>query len=223
MDSFIFGHSSQNIPVVAWRFGKQGPRVLILGGVHGDEVEGVIAAHGLLDRWLSQYSLNLQITLVPMFNPDGVLSKQRMNGHGVDLNRNLPTNDWSPEVATPRYHPGPQANSETENQALVAFLDREKPVFILSLHSWKPLLNINGDCEPEAKAIAATTGYEITPTIGYSTPGCLGTYAGLERHIPTLTYEIERGLAADKILSIHVPAILDGLKVTEGRSRKDVR
>ncbi|MBY0385631.1 DUF2817 domain-containing protein, partial [bacterium] len=57
--------------------------------------------------------------------------------------------------------------------------------------------------------------YKIEETIGYPTPGSLGTYAGIERNIPTLTYEIERGLSANTIISIHVPAILEGLKVYE--------
>lgn len=59
------------------------------------------------------------------------------------------------------------------------------------------------------------TGYTIQEDIGYPTPGCLGTYAGLERDIPTLTYEIQRGLGCEEILKVHVPAILEAIKVTE--------
>ena len=58
------------------------------------------------------------------------------------------------------------------------------------------------------------TGYKIEPDIGYPTPGSLGTYAGLERQIPTLTYEIERELSFDLIIKNHVPAIIEGLKVS---------
>ena len=72
----------------------------------------------------------------------------------------------------------------------VSWLTTLAPAFILSLHSWKPLLNVNGACRPEAEAIASRTGYIIEESIGYPTPGCLGTYTGLERAIPTLTYEI---------------------------------
>ena len=75
--------------------------------------------------------------------------------------------------------------------------------------------NTNGKCQREAEAIAKLTGYEIKESIGYPTPGCLGTYAGLERDMPTLTYEIERGLDANSILTTHVPAICEALKVTE--------
>jgi murein peptide amidase A len=218
VESFIFGHSSQNIPIVGHRFGTVGLHALVIGGVHGDEVEGVVASHGLLEQWIKSFTLPLRVTLIPIFNMDGVLKKERMNARGVDLNRNLPTKDWSPEATTPRYQPGPKPCSEPENQALVAFLEKEKPDFICSLHSWKPLLNINGDCAPEAEAMASKTGYIITPTIGYSTPGCLGTYSGIERNIPTLTYEIERGLAAGRVLEIHVPAVIEGLKALARRN-----
>jgi protein MpaA len=76
-------------------------------------------------------------------------------------------------------------------------------------------LNINGNCLPQAQAIAHLTGYKIDADIGYPTPGCLGTYAGIERNWPTLTYEIERGLGIDKILSIHTPAVMKALQLME--------
>jgi protein MpaA len=93
--SFVFGHTEQGLPIPAYHFGASGPNVLVLGGVHGDEVEGVIASYGLLNRFSKAYSYRLQIDLVPMFNLDGVINKQRTNYNQIDLNRNLPTNDWT--------------------------------------------------------------------------------------------------------------------------------
>jgi len=220
MKSYTFGHSPLTLPIQAYRFSNGGAKVLILGGVHGDEIEGVIAAHGLLNEFTQSFPYQLDLTLVPAFNIDGVLHRTRTNSRGVDLNRNLPTKDWSPEVKTVRYHPGPFAGSEPENRALAQFIETESPQFILSLHSWHPVLNVNGDCLKEAECLARWTGYKIDADIGYPTPGCLGTYAGLERGSPTLTYEIERGLAADKILQIHVPAIMECLKESEKRGAR---
>lgn len=213
--TFIFGHTSQGLPIPAYNFGNNGSHILIIGGVHGDEVEGVQAAHGLLEAFQKNFSYNLQITLVPAFNLDGILSAQRKNGNKVDLNRNLPTLDWSPVAAKESYFPGLKANSEPENQALVSYIENVKPKFILSLHSWNPMLNTNGDCRKIAQTISAMTGYTVTDDIGYPTPGSLGTYCGVERHIPTLTYEIERYLPCQEVLRVHVPAILEGLKVYE--------
>lgn len=215
MKTSIFTYTSKGLPVLAYEFNNNGPEVLILGGVHGDEVEGVIAAQELLKHFMNSYPYKLNITLVPQFNYEGVVFKTRGNGNGVDLNRNLPTKDWSSEVATPRYHPGPFAGSEKENKGLIEYLEKKKPSFVLSLHSWHPVLNVNGNCRHVAEVIAKHTGYRIDDSIGYPTPGCLGTFSGLERNLPTLTYEIERGLSAEQIITVHIPAILESLKVLE--------
>lgn len=215
---FVFGKTAIGLPIPAYRWESGGPEVLVLGGVHGDETEGVVCAHGLYEALSASFPFKMNLTLAPAFNLDGVLAKSRLNGNGVDLNRNLPSNDWNPKAFNERYPPGPHANSEPENQALVSYLAARKPRFVLSLHSWKPMLNVNGACHPEAEAIRAQTGYVIEESIGYPTPGSLGTYAGIERDMPTLTYEIERGLAPREVLRVHVPAVLAGLQVAAKRS-----
>lgn len=215
MKSVLVGKTVSGLPIMGYQWSYPGPHVLILGGVHGDESEGVVASYGLIESLMINNPYKLKITIIPTLNFDGVLAKTRQNKNGVDLNRNLPTQDWTSEVLNPRYFPGTSANSEPENQALVQFLQKEKPRIIYSLHSWKPLLNVNGKCKKEAETISNLTGYIIQEDIGYPTPGCLGTYCGLEKDIPTLTYEIERGLQHEKILKIHVPAILEALKTTE--------
>lgn len=216
MEMFKFGQTQLGLPIHGFNFkttSKNNARALILGGVHGDEPEGVVAAKGLLEIFRENFDLGLNITLVPEFNPEGILNKNRTNSRGVDLNRNLPTKDWSPVAATVRYNPGTEPLSEPENKALVSWLEKNSVQIIISLHSWKPMLNTNGSV-PEAEIIAKITGYKIEPDIGYPTPGSLGTYTGLERNIPTLTYEIERDIAFDQVLKIHVPAIIEGLKVS---------
>lgn len=220
MKIYKFGESELGLPLHAyhWSTDKIHPKILILGGVHGDEPEGVVCARGLLQKFIENFDFKLNLILIPEFNPEGVLLKTRGNSNKVDLNRNLPTKDWSPVAATARYFPGPKALSEKENQALVQLIETEKPDVIFSLHSWKPMLNTNGQL-PEAQIISEMTGYKIEPDIGYPTPGSLGTYAGLEKNIPTLTYEIERDIPFDQILRIHVPAILAGLKITERRKK----
>lgn len=217
METFEFGTTSTGLPILGYRFGRVGPEALIVGGVHGNEPEGVVASLGLLQTFQHSYTLKVRLTIVPQFNLDGVLGAKRKNARGVDLNRNLPTKDWTANVAEEKYFPGPSANSEPENQHLVKWIETTKPQFVFSLHSWHPCLNINGNCRPEAEIIHSRTGYEIKEDIGYPTPGCLGTYCGLERSIPTITYEIERGQEAAKILKLHVPAINEALKSIEKR------
>lgn len=223
MKTSLFTRTRTNLPVFLHQWNEnstQWPHLLLIGGVHGDEIEGVAAARGLLDHLISTKATlpQLRISLIPEFNPEGVLLKSRGNSAGVDLNRNLPTKDWTADYTTPRYFPGRTALSEPENKALVQLLELDKPDFIISLHSYKPMLNVNGEC-PEAEIIGQRTGYDIVPDIGYPTPGSLGTYAGLERKISTLTYEIERGLSLDRVLKEHIDPIVESFKVTENRRK----
>lgn len=217
MKMINLGYTKLGLPLHGYHFlpvsGKAKNRALVIGGIHGDEPEGVVAARGLLDSFRKTFNLDLEVVLVPEMNPEGVLLKTRGNSSKVDLNRNMNTKDWSPVAASERYFPGPSAMSELENQCLAQFIEHFKPTVIFSLHSWKPMLNVNG-LLPEADAIAKITGYVIQPDIGYPTPGSLGTWAGLERNIPTLTYEVERDISFKPIIDIHVPALIEGLKVT---------
>lgn len=212
----LFGQTSHQLPIFSYHFFPKtsGKELLILGGVHGDEIEGVIAAQKMIELMMAS-NFKIPVTIVPEFNPEGVLHKTRGNLNGVDLNRNLSTKDWSPEVKSPRYHPGPAPLSESENKALVKYLEATKVGFILSLHSWNPMLNVNGNCLEEAQILHDLTGYRIDADMGYPTPGCLGTYTGLERGIPTLTYEIERGQKQADILKMHPPAIMALVKHLE--------
>lgn len=223
MKTSLFAHTRMSLPIFLHQWNENSnhwPHLLLIGGVHGDEIEGVAAARGLL-AYLSAPGVDLpqlRISLIPEFNPEGVLLKSRGNSAGVDLNRNLATKDWTADYTTPRYFPGKAALSEPENKALAQFLESDPPHFIISLHSYKPMLNVNGDC-PEAEVISQRTGYKVVPDIGYPTPGSLGTYAGLERKIPTLTYEIERGLSLDRVLKEHIGPIVESFKVTEKRKK----
>ncbi len=214
----LFARSRKQLPVFKYSFGNSGPRALIIGGVHGDEPEGVAAAQGVLAALSGSFSLKMQVVVIPEFNPEGILNKTRMNSANVDLNRNLPTKDWTSEFKVERYNPGKSPMSEPENEALVQLLEVEPPSIIISLHSWNPMININGPgCEPEAEVLKSYTKYSIEPDIGYPTPGSLGTYSGKERNIPTITFEIQREIDFAEIYKIHVPGLLECLKQTEKR------
>lgn len=210
--SQVFGETESGLPILSYLAGSEGPEVLLLGGVHGDEIEGVALAQGLYSYLEKQKPTNYKLTLVPAFNLDGVLAKQRANRNGVDLNRNLPTKDWTIEVANPRYNPGKKAGSEKENQALISYIEKKQPRFIFSFHSFSNyMLNVNGDCRDVAEVLNQKTGYKIEESIGYPTPGCLGTYTGLEKNIPTITYELEHGKDIRFLNELHLPAVYEAL------------
>ena len=88
----LLGRSWQGRPIRLVEVGNPAaPRVLVFGGVHGNETAGIAVARAL--ERLSPADLDLWI--VPDLNPDGVAAGTRQNAHGVDLNRNFPWH-WRP-------------------------------------------------------------------------------------------------------------------------------
>ena len=113
------------------------PWILLLGGVHGDEVEGVWLMQAVRERWKDGFpGRSLGAIVFAQVNPDGAAKSQRWNARGVDLNRNLPSRDWTAEIKNPKYPPGPSPASEPENQVLVELIKRHQPTAILSAHSF---------------------------------------------------------------------------------------
>lgn len=167
---------------------------IFIGGVHGDEPEGVRLAEEL-NKWLhSLSSTKLEKLhnwiLIPCLNVDGYSSNTRTNSRGVDLNRNFPSKDWSPEAKSERYYPGPHANSEPETQALVKLIEVEQPKAIIHFHSWEPCVVYTGSTGREyAKILAHELPYPVREDIGYPTPGSLGQYAWLNYQIPVICLE----------------------------------
>jgi protein MpaA len=123
----------------------------------------------------------------------------------------MPTKDWDPVARKERYQPGPSAGSEFENQTIIKVIERLKPHAIITMHTWEPMININGPARKLAEAMAEQNGYIITDDIGYPTPGSFGTWAGWERKIPTITLEIERDSGPEKTWRVHKDALLAGL------------
>lgn len=212
MSEFSLGHSVQNRPLVAKRY-TQGPAaLLLLGGVHGDETEGFYLVERFVAEGLYKKLEGLaSLWVLPRVNPDGCALGTRVNANGVDLNRNMPTKDWDPVAATPRYNPGPKAASEPETLALLRLIEKTSPRAIFSAHAWKPMINYNGPCRRLAEKMAEFSGYKVADDIGYPTPGSLGTWAGWERKLSTITLEIEDGLIEEKIWQTHARSLTEGL------------
>jgi protein MpaA len=185
------GHSLEGHSIPAFKTDIKAQKYLyLIGGVHGDEVEGVYVLKELFSWLKSEHSLkDLPMVVVPILNVDGYQNSTRVNAHLVDLNRNLPTKDWSTDHKEPRYNPGPKPLSEPENQFLVKLMDKYKPGFIISFHTWKPILNFNGECKDVAEFLNKYNNYEMAGDIGYPTPGSLGTFAVEKYQSPVLTFE----------------------------------
>ena len=167
--------------------------LLFIGGVHGDEPEGVELANQLL-CWLRKNNKSdfFPWILIPCLNVDGFSKNERVNGHGVDLNRNFPSPDWSMESKAARYYPGPMANSEPEVQSLCQLITSIRPQAIFHFHSWEPCVVYTGISGKKWAEVAAEgTGYPCREDIGYPTPGSLGQYGWLVHQTPVICLEAQ--------------------------------
>lgn len=184
-------------------------RVLLMGGIHGDEYSSV----SLMFRWLeklNQYHSGLfHWHVVPLLNPDGLLNKPkatRQNGNGVDLNRNFPTFDWNSlaqnywikrTYSNPRRYPGPQASSEPETQWFIERIKTFKPDAIIAVHAPHKLLDFDGPQNPPVKL----GGLKLRRLGTY--PGSLGNYGGGTLEVPVITVELASAgiMPSDKEIS----------------------
>ena len=68
-------------------------RVLITGGVHGDEPAGVEAVLRFLEQDIDPWLGQVEFTAVPCVNPVGYVRGTRENGDGADVNRSFESSD----------------------------------------------------------------------------------------------------------------------------------
>ena len=173
----------------------------MIGGTHGDELEGVILAKGLRD-WLIENHTHITRPwiLIPNINPDGIAASTRTNANGVDLNRNYPDSRWSADFSEPQFNPGSAPCSEPEIAALVSLINTYKPELMIHFHSYDPCIVCTG--KPglsTAKTLADCSGYHIQPDIGYPSPGSLGEWGWLDLGIPVICIEEQKGIEPETI------------------------
>lgn len=174
----------------------QGPiRVLIVGGIHGDEREALPSIPRLA-HFLDQEPAASAATwrLVRDLNPDGSVLMRRANARSVDLNRNFPARNFK---ARDRH--GPRPLSEPETQALLALTRVDQPQLILVFHSSPsgPFVNYDGPAAGAAAAFARGAAsvdprWRLVPDMSYTTPGSMGSFYGQDLNIPILTIEFRR-------------------------------
>jgi murein peptide amidase A len=169
--------------------------ILLMGGIHGDEPLGVELAKKTLeflehDSKKPQPEITVPWALIPILNVDGFKAGTRVNGRGVDLNRNYPSMSWTSGFEKERYNPGPAAASEAEIKAVVGFIQDFKPRLIIHCHSWKPMVVAAGDPGMrDAERLSRSSGYKVVPEIGYPTPGSLSQFGWVDNQIPVICIE----------------------------------
>ena len=206
-----YGHSANGVPLRVYG-PESGPvEVLIIASMHGDECDTTVV---LSEALRSVPAVAVRNPVVLCCNPDGVLNGTRCNARGVDLNRNLPTANWSGETLLYRGHgqakreielsPGTGPASEPETRALLELVTRLQPRTVVSLHA--PLACIEDPRgRPLAQWVAAEVGLPMIPDVGYDTPGSFGTWCA-EQGIDIITWELPGDGIPDLIAS-HVPVL----------------
>ncbi|MBI3272484.1 MAG: DUF2817 domain-containing protein [Planctomycetes bacterium] len=211
----VVGSSVEGRELRALEFGPGPETTLVFCGFHGDERPAERVGTALVRRLAEAEREGLlagrRVVVVPAVNPDGRAAGRRTNARHVDLNRNFPTRDWGAGRVNTRYEAGPYPGSEPETQAVMALVERYRPARILSIHSPLRMNNYDGPAgEGLARAMAAQNGYPVRSSIGYPTPGSFGTWAGLERGLPMVTLEVERGAAGTEK---NVAAVLAAIRL----------
>lgn len=172
--------------------------ILLFGGVHGDEPEGVRLAEDTL-RALESWSTTTQMVpwiVIPCLNVDGFKAGTRVNGRGVDLNRNYPSKDWTATADQPRYNPGPSPMSEPEVQGIVELIESHDPRLLIHCHSWEPCIVATGPrAQTDGGRLSASSGYKLVPEIGYPTPGSLSRYGWYDKQVPVICIEEQEKLS----------------------------
>lgn len=168
---------------------------LIIGVFHGDEPQGKF----LIEKYLENNSES-SLYFIPCLNPDGMAVMKRTNASGVDLNRNFPTNNWQ-YSAKDEFFGGESPASEIETKFVMEILDEYKPQLILTLHAPFKVVNFDGNAREISEKISKIINYPVEENIGYPTPGSFGTYAGIEKQIPTITLELDETCPVEDLIS----------------------
>lgn len=135
-------------------------------------------------RTVSQWVRDNEIWVVPMLNVDGsakvwsgrsMWRKNTFGGHGVDLNRNYPT-EWgacrgsSGNKRSDTYR-GASPGSESETKALMGLVKKIRPVFNISFHSYSEMVIYPKGCRgqrTETADVVEKIGKQMGQMIGYA-------------------------------------------------------
>lgn len=191
------GRSVRGVPLVLEIFGDGPNRVFIFGGIHGDEPFSAVLARKLVQylRVQPDAVAGRTVGILAEANPDGLAANRRFNASGVDLNRNFPARNWR-QAGGKRAQHGPRPASEPETRAIMRAMEIIRPERIVSIHSARysgQCNNYDGPARELAELMAGANRYPVKASMGYSTPGSFGSWAGIDRGIPIITLELPGG------------------------------
>lgn len=167
--AFVLGSSAQGRAIPGLAITAPGDssgraRVLIDGGIHGNETYGIEAAL-YVAAWLVENHarnasvrallLDADVRIIPVLSPDGREANARENANGVDMNRNFDVDFGNPtcraQALSPAlpYYSGPRPLSEPETAALADYMAGFRPQIYLTHHTGRhALIRPWAACDP---------------------------------------------------------------------------
>jgi murein peptide amidase A len=152
----VIGHSAQQRPITVVHVAGTGPRILVVGCIHGNEPAGIAIV-----RALERTHPKADLWLVPVLNPDGLAARTRQNAHGVDLNRNFPS-FWQ-HFGRPgsTYYSGSKPFSEPETRAARDLILRIKPRYTIWYHQHMDVVWAYGRSTTAGRRYAQVAGMRV--------------------------------------------------------------
>ena len=177
----------QHRPIEVVHVPGPGPRVLVVGCIHGNESAGIAVV-----RALERAHPQADLWLVPVLNPDGLAAGTRQNAHGVDLNRNF-SSLWQ-HLGRPgsTYYSGPRPFSEPESRAARNLILRIHPQVTIWFHQHLNLVWAYGRSTAAGRRYARLAGLRFLHR-----PWLAGSATNWQNHLRgggvSLTVELPAG------------------------------
>ena len=148
------GTSLKGRPIFKFVLGSGPKKILLWSQMHGNESTTTKAVFDAINYLLSdipeavQIRRECQLHMIPMFNPDGAMAYTRVNGAGIDLNRDA------------------QALTQPESNTLLDLYTREKPDYCFNMHDQRTIFGVGATNKPATISFltpAADISAAITP------------------------------------------------------------
>jgi protein MpaA len=158
LSALPIGHSVGGRALAPVVLGSAPPahRLLVVGCIHGNEPAGLPIARALAH---SRPVAGAEIVVLPSLNPDACAGGvRRGNAHGVDLNRNFPSN-WQ-RIGGPGslQYSGPRPVSEPETRYFVRLVRALHPAVTVFFHQHQDVVRAWGESRATARRFSTLLG-----------------------------------------------------------------
>jgi protein MpaA len=203
----LLGRSEQGRAILAVRVGNpRGPRVLVVGCIHGNETAGIPIA-----RALEHVRTADDVWIVPDLNPDGVAHSTRQDARGVDLNANFSSGWQRGGAPFDPYYGGPHPFSERETRIARKLIEQIHPRLTVWYHQHMDVVWAYGPSTQAGRLYARATAMRL-----YHHHWLPGTATNWQNHhlagTSSLTVELPGGVLSAAQVQRHLRAVLSVTK-----------